>query len=55
MSISVFGVALEPEADTDEVHRVVVDAMDQLKTAMRTVRLLVPKAIRAEGINYVVW
>lgn len=55
MSVSVFGVALEPEANADEVHRIVVDAMDQLRVAMRAVRLLVPKAIRAEGISYVVW
>ena len=55
MTISVFGVALEPEANADEVHRIVVAAMDQLKVAMRTIRQSVPKAIRAEGIAYVVW
>lgn len=54
MSIAVFGAALEPEADADAVHAIVVDAMEQLRIAMRTIRLLVPKAIRAEGTTYIV-
>lgn len=54
MSIAVFGAALEPEADADAVHAIVVEAMEQLRIALRTVRLLVPKVIRAEGTTYIV-
>jgi len=45
--------ALEPEADPDAVHQVVIDALEPLRSTMHTIRLLLPKAIRAEGITYV--
>lgn len=46
------GASLEPEADADLVHSIVVDAMTQLRGAMRTLRLAMPRALRAEGIAY---
>lgn len=45
--------ALEPEADPDAVHQVVVNALEALRSTMRAIRILLPKAIRAEGIVYV--
>ena len=45
--------ALEPEADADQVHGIVVDALDLVRLNMRDIRRLVPKIIRAEGITYI--
>jgi hypothetical protein len=53
-SYSHFAEALEPEADADHVHALVVDCMDATRTAMREIRRLMPKLIRAEGITYVI-
>jgi hypothetical protein len=44
---------LEMEADADKVHEIAADAMEQLRVTMRTVRLLLPKAIRRERVTYV--
>jgi hypothetical protein len=48
-----FAEQLEPEADADRVHALVVEAMEALRVAMRDVRRTMPRAIRAEGITYV--
>jgi hypothetical protein len=48
-----FAEQLEPEADADKLHALVVQAMEGLRTAMRDVWRTMPKAIRAEGITYV--
>jgi hypothetical protein len=48
-----FAEQLEPEADADKLHALVVQAIEALRTAMRDVRRTMPKAIRAEGITYV--
>jgi hypothetical protein len=44
---------VEPEADADTVHAILVAGMEPVRLAMRNVRLLLPKAIRAEGLTYV--
>lgn len=48
-----FGAQLEPEADADEVHRVVIEALEELTTSMVKVRAAIPDAIRSEGITFV--
>ena len=53
-SFSHFAEALEPEADADQVHALVVDCMEAARAAMREIRRLMPKLIRAEGITYVI-
>jgi len=45
--------ALEPEANADAVHLVVVEALDGLRIAMRDIRRLVPRMIRQEGMTYI--
>lgn len=45
---------LEPLADADHLHVLVVAAMESLRTAMRDVRRTMPKMIRAERIAYVI-
>jgi hypothetical protein len=50
---TMFGAQLEPEADADRVHDVVLAATTALFTAMTAVRQLIPEAIRAEGINFI--
>jgi hypothetical protein len=35
------------------VHRAVVDGMEELRRAMRNLRVLLPKIIRAEGVTYI--
>jgi hypothetical protein len=44
---------LEPDADPEAVHRAVVDGMEELRRAMRNLRVLLPKIIRAEGVTYI--
>lgn len=48
-----FAPQLEPEADADKVHAIVVAAMEQLTSTMTELRALIPDAIRAEGITYI--
>jgi hypothetical protein len=43
---------LEPEADADHVHQLVLAAMESLRVAMRDVRRTMPKLIRTEGLTY---
>lgn len=47
------GPELEPEADADALHQMVVNALEALRVAMRDTRLLMPRAIRREGITYI--
>lgn len=44
---------LEPEANADTVHEIVVAALEELRITMREIRSQLPKAIRYEGITYV--
>jgi hypothetical protein len=53
-SFSYWGEALEPEADADQVHALVVGCMGAARSAMCEIRRLMPKLIRAEGITYVI-
>jgi hypothetical protein len=53
-SFSYFAEALEPEADADQVHAIVVGCMEAARAAMREIRRLMPKLIRTEGITYVI-
>jgi hypothetical protein len=46
------GPTVEPEADADTVHAILVAGMEQVRRAMRNIRLLLPKAISAEGLTY---
>jgi hypothetical protein len=53
-SFGPFAEALEPVADADQVHALVVACMDATRAAMREIRRLMPKLIRAERITYVI-
>lgn len=50
--ISMVGASLDPEADAEAVHRLLIDAMEPLRAAMRDVRREMPRAIRRERIVY---
>jgi hypothetical protein len=51
-TISLAEARLEPESDADAVHALVAETLLALKEAMAKIRVLLPKAIRAEGIFY---
>jgi hypothetical protein len=51
-TMTMYASGLEPEADADRVHSIVVAAMGALYEAMRHVRVDFPRAIRAERIAY---
>lgn len=51
-TISMVAARLEPEADADQVYAMAVDALTVLRRHMNRLRVVMPKAIRAEGIYY---
>jgi hypothetical protein len=51
-TMTMYAAGLEPEANADEVHRILVEAMTALYEAMRDIRSALPKALRAEKIAY---
>ena len=52
-TITIPAARLEPEADETAVHEIIVDAIEELRSAMQDVREEMPYAIRAEGVTYV--
>jgi hypothetical protein len=53
-SYTYFAEAFEPEADANQIHALVVACMETARGAMREIRRLMPKLIRAEGITYLI-
>lgn len=51
--VSMPAPAFEDQADAEQVHEIVVDALDDLRAAMRDVRRVIPKIVRAEEITYI--
>lgn|GEM_PF-6712246 len=52
-TMTMFAATLDPEANADRVHEIVVTALEELHRAMRSFRALLGRAIRAEGIAYI--
>jgi hypothetical protein len=52
MTIDLPGPVLDPEADADRVHQLLIEAMEAVRQAMVAIRNDVAKSARASGLWY---